>query len=774
MPNTWTTEEQNEWFADKREAFLAAQKAGKVSAFFTETEGQFFERWPELTRLFGPDVALSTLTAEQEVAYRDALVARKKRIHAKFYNLHSKLKKGEANGVSLTSLLSASGKGAGTRCPQELEVYMKLYYKDKIQPGVEAEIKENNVPSSKTIGVIRRHTQLAYDDETEEVKAEVRAKLSELKGAAAAAAAKQSSAANAGLSPAEYQRTINALPRIGQEVTRTLCLNSGWSAFLVIGGPCPEEGGALKTMAFFDGQTVAGHTFKQAYMGYEENIIDPWNAFLKAVYPREERLRRALTSTPEPESSGPSVATAPPPSTAPQPVVRPVDEEDRARHNVASPQAEDTGGSIEVGEEAGPSGAEEIDPPAAEEAGPSGAEEIGPPTAEEVGPSLIEDAAASSLTFGGASEDRARTAPDASPLQPALTYDAGSSTRNVPYTSYGNDADLLGLLPSNIPGVSAPFNFDGPLTTSDATRFLIDGPPHPLSSGSAIGQPSLLDMLNENNPFPNLEGTGFSSTQTDAAGFGYSPSAPSYVPDFDPSLLPDLDPLLLPDLDPSLLPDLDPSLLPDPSLFPDLNTSLPFAGVSSSSLGDPASAMTRPTTQASPWWPQAVEVATLSANRSATSSASEPTMPPGNKPATSSSNATTIRASQSVDPLPAVHSGLSPTETTSLVGQAATADVAGHQSGLSPASTHLVSQQPTRVPLSRVDDGGNCPSTTPDAEHGRPRRERHAPKPRDADWILTATRSRAKENEQVMDAPAKQKKRGATDTATPRAKRRKT
>ncbi|TFY56549.1 hypothetical protein EVJ58_g7573 [Rhodofomes roseus] len=752
MPNTWSTEEQNEWFADKREAFLAAQKAGKVSAFFTEAEGQFFERWPELTRLFGSNVALSTLTPEQEDAYRDALVARKKRIHAKFYNQHSKLKKGEANGVSLTSLLNASGKNAGTRNPQELEVYMKLYYKDRVQSGVEAEIKEHNIPNSKTIGVVRRHTQLAYDNETEEVKAEVKAKLAELKGAAAV---KQSTNPSSTLSPAEYQRTINALPRLGQELTRTLCLNSGWSAFLLIGGPCPEEGGALKTMAFFDGETVAGHTFKQTYMSYEENVIDPWNLFLKAAFPREERLRRALSSTPEPDPPESSAANghgqgsrhaglaAPLPSSAPQPIPASVTEEDLTRDDPSS-----TSSAVPDERPIEGAGLSEVEPmerrptrAQAEEAGLSAAE---------AGPSLTEDTdpmrAGTSVTYSGAMEDHARTTPaDAVPFQPVSTYDPDilahmgdlSPMHNTPSVPY-DDALLFDLLPSAMPSMSAPFSSNDPLTGADATRFLLNGVPGSVSSGDAVGTPSLLDMLHDDGPFPDYyEGSYMNNPAgLGQAAFAFPLSAPSTG-------------LPMP-----YLPELAPS-------------GVPFVGTSS--WGDSAPAWMPPTSQVPTWQPQATEPSMLSANEHATPPANEHATPSTNEHATPSANATSIGTEA-----PQVEAG--PALTPGRVEEATMAEAGGRPSS-SPAVTDPASQQPSRAPLFRVNHGQDCPSATPDVEQGRPRRERHAPKPRDADWSLTGGRPQAKENRQVdTDTPVKRKgqKRGAGNAATPNPKRQRT
>ena len=73
----WTTEEQREWFEAKLPAFIGAQTAGNPSAFITEAENEWFEKWPELPLLFGPTAILEDPTEAQTQEYGAALAARK-------------------------------------------------------------------------------------------------------------------------------------------------------------------------------------------------------------------------------------------------------------------------------------------------------------------------------------------------------------------------------------------------------------------------------------------------------------------------------------------------------------------------------------------------------------------------------------------------------------------------------------------------------------------------------------------------------------------------
>lgn len=78
MPGiSWTTEEQGQWFDDRKGSFSLAQKASKVGEYLTEAQSDFFERWPEVEALFGEGTAVSDLNEEQMQRYTQALKRRK-------------------------------------------------------------------------------------------------------------------------------------------------------------------------------------------------------------------------------------------------------------------------------------------------------------------------------------------------------------------------------------------------------------------------------------------------------------------------------------------------------------------------------------------------------------------------------------------------------------------------------------------------------------------------------------------------------------------------
>ena len=64
---------------------------------------------------------------------------------------------------------------------REVEVYSLLFYKDKIKPRVDEERGDMPLGRSDNLRLIKRVTADMYDDETEQVKALVAAKIAEAK-----------------------------------------------------------------------------------------------------------------------------------------------------------------------------------------------------------------------------------------------------------------------------------------------------------------------------------------------------------------------------------------------------------------------------------------------------------------------------------------------------------------------------------------------------------------------------------------------------------------
>lgn len=68
-----------------------------------------------------------------------------------------------------------------TRSHQPVEVYSKLFYKEKVQPLVKAEIEERGIKKEDRLNIVKKLTQDAFDMEPEEVRQEIFAQAASLK-----------------------------------------------------------------------------------------------------------------------------------------------------------------------------------------------------------------------------------------------------------------------------------------------------------------------------------------------------------------------------------------------------------------------------------------------------------------------------------------------------------------------------------------------------------------------------------------------------------------
>ncbi|KAH9911487.1 uncharacterized protein B0H18DRAFT_1128635 [Fomitopsis serialis] len=314
-PKSWATPEQLQFFKERIQGFLAAQKANKVSQFMTETESEFFEKWPELTKMYGPDVALDDLTEEQMTKYGAALQKRKDQMRSKFYNDAYATRRDTPKALTLAALLPAAPPPA-KRAPQRLEAYSKLYYQDKVKASVADATKDEDVPEARNINIVHRELASAFSLEPPEVQAEVQSYIQQQKAAielAKKAAATMPSLANR--TPEEYNSAIKELPQFLGPLLKVASELTGLSISCYGGGPWPEEGGALQTFSFHIGKTAAGHDFAATYAGHEKYVMQPFGKFLNAKYPPAER---------DDPARGPStIPLAPPADIVPAPAVVP-------------------------------------------------------------------------------------------------------------------------------------------------------------------------------------------------------------------------------------------------------------------------------------------------------------------------------------------------------------------------------------------------------------------------------------------------------------------
>ncbi|KAG1753148.1 hypothetical protein EDD22DRAFT_850523 [Suillus occidentalis] len=264
-PRSKFTTEQCEMMEEYREKYLECQAAGDYTPFWAPFFEDYHARWPERELLF-PDVPLNIdLTPEQKVVNATAVDARKKQLMHRFRNTFgnytAKRKMKAQTTSSIEKMLACQSSLKGTRTLQPAEAYSKLYYKTRIKPVVDAEMKVltreaglspitsdeegdigGDVKQSKKLrlSLVKKHTCALFTNETPEVKAEVAdfvKKWTEDR--------KRSSSEDENIS---FTENIEKLPGVLADIFAGLAKQTGWTFSVLMGGPSPAMGGRIQIL----------------------------------------------------------------------------------------------------------------------------------------------------------------------------------------------------------------------------------------------------------------------------------------------------------------------------------------------------------------------------------------------------------------------------------------------------------------------------------------------------------------------------------------------
>ncbi|KAI0712131.1 hypothetical protein C8Q76DRAFT_693823 [Earliella scabrosa] len=293
-PPSWTTHEQWQWLCERKGAAADARKRGRYGSWFTSLCHDWFLWWPERQVLF-PDIGhADPLTAEQAEELATAVKKRKLQLGVWFQNHKSRSR---ATNSLPSAVLAELSKGKG-RAPQAHEVFCRLFYDDEKKALVENDLQAQRdalgrkLERAETLAITRRRIDALFEAASNEVKAQVDAKMAEEK--AMKSAALTVSSPEEVRTPLEYQRSIESGPNTLQRLIDPVSQQMGWTICLVGAGPSPEEGGAIRSFAMHFGKTPSGHTLAQAFPDFRENYIRPMIQFAQTVYPPEVRQSRAL------------------------------------------------------------------------------------------------------------------------------------------------------------------------------------------------------------------------------------------------------------------------------------------------------------------------------------------------------------------------------------------------------------------------------------------------------------------------------------------------
>ncbi|KAJ7104285.1 hypothetical protein B0H15DRAFT_960345 [Mycena belliarum] len=315
-PKHWANELQLEWLHSKMGGYLASKAGGDQIEFFSKLDEAWLGRWPEEEACGLPGkesgTELSTAQTEQLAV---ALNGRKQQLRV-WYRNH--VKKDRESGTKTTKkddTLSISAalwrETRRHRDPQLIELWQKVYperVKEALEAGgyyaakagelewVTVDEDSNDASTSERLKKLaaermklwRKITLDAFEDEGDEIKAEMEAELKKVK------AKKLASKEPVKLSPESADASIKQLEAIIEHFHDLIQKKTGWRGFSVLGGPTPSSGGRLNYTVYSCGRTPAGNTFKESHPKWEQDLGQPFSQWLSRCYTRFERDSMAL------------------------------------------------------------------------------------------------------------------------------------------------------------------------------------------------------------------------------------------------------------------------------------------------------------------------------------------------------------------------------------------------------------------------------------------------------------------------------------------------
>ncbi|KAF8870161.1 hypothetical protein BD779DRAFT_1681390 [Infundibulicybe gibba] len=248
-PKTWTTPEQAELLGGYLSEYQDISSRRGYRPFWDKVNEAWFSKYPERAVLF-PDDADGELSPDDQALLSDAIQATQERIRTWYrWQANNQGRTAEKRNIHLLETLTTSK----MRTHHKSEIYLKLYYEERIKPlnkwarrlfkeedeetksKVEEErlleveslkkaSKEASDPHGSTAGIFPRPAPVPVGTRT--------------RGAGAGTAAE----APSGRTAEQYMSAIRDCPSVVGRFLEVIARETGWSFTCILGGPHPEKG----------------------------------------------------------------------------------------------------------------------------------------------------------------------------------------------------------------------------------------------------------------------------------------------------------------------------------------------------------------------------------------------------------------------------------------------------------------------------------------------------------------------------------------------------
>ncbi|KAH7903085.1 hypothetical protein BJ138DRAFT_1120749 [Hygrophoropsis aurantiaca] len=285
-PPRWTTAEQLDWLQRELPAFKQAQNDGSVNKFWEIMTHAWYKEFSERKNLWPPngippgmseDMGDADLPTEFAEILGSAISDRNDKLK-NWYRNNSRVKITGTNSTSKLLAKLLGQRAQGIRDLNQIEVYSKLHYEDKVKPIVESEMAaKKTVEAGERLACIKMVTAQMYKEEGEDVKAAVKAEMLRRNK-------ERRSPLDSSQSPEARAHALRELPVLLIQFFDNLHAFTGWHFSVYMGGPDPTKGEALTCQSYHHGQTMLGHTFQGVTRDFEEQFVDPYRKFLQDVF----------------------------------------------------------------------------------------------------------------------------------------------------------------------------------------------------------------------------------------------------------------------------------------------------------------------------------------------------------------------------------------------------------------------------------------------------------------------------------------------------------
>ncbi|KAG2029073.1 hypothetical protein BDR03DRAFT_1018943 [Suillus americanus] len=301
-PATWASKEQTLWLREQLPTYVEFAKEGQYTQFWPILNGGWFGKYPEHAVLF-PDIPEDLLSPEQVSAVEEAKTARKVQLQTWYRWRTNGSKKNRS--LKKTSTVFDNALQPKRRAKTEAEIYSEMYYDERIKPLVVAEAEAGNVATSgKRVALGRKFSKELLEDESEDVKAEIRAKYEQRlkalkKGAKRSTHFLDDNDINDGDEEMDAEviaRGIDDLPVICHRFAQLVKQKTRFVVSFMFAGPDPRNDWDMTTLSCHPSETPKGKSFHELYETADRAFLEAFQQYAELIFPANKRKPDAITT----------------------------------------------------------------------------------------------------------------------------------------------------------------------------------------------------------------------------------------------------------------------------------------------------------------------------------------------------------------------------------------------------------------------------------------------------------------------------------------------